>query len=157
MLFPGSAAMSILEELHAGIVTSSAEETRRLGARFAATLQPDVTLALHGDLGVGKTTFVQGLAQGFSLPSAVTSPTFNILHLYRAPIPAPEARTLAHLDAYRIENPHQIAELMLDDILISPYCLAVEWPDRIAAWLPADTLHLTLAIEAPGRHSVKLL
>jgi tRNA threonylcarbamoyladenosine biosynthesis protein TsaE len=156
-LFPGRPAMSILAELRSGVVTASAEETRQLGARFAAALPPDVTVALHGDLGVGKTTFVQGLAQGFGLPGAVTSPTFNILHLYRAPVSAQGTCTLAHLDAYRLENAHQVAELMLDDILISPYCLAVEWPERIAAWLPADALHLALTIEAPGRHHVTLI
>jgi len=157
--------MKVIAELRAGVVTLSAVETRRLGARLAAALAADVTLALHGDLGVGKTTFVQGLAQGFGIADPVTSPTFNILHLYRG---APEARrgqrslprrggrSLVHLDAYRLENAHQVAELMLEDFLVSPYCLAVEWPDRIAAWLPADTLHLTLGIEAPGRHRVAL-
>ena len=121
-----------------------------LGARLAAALPPDATLALHGDLGVGKTTFVQGLAQGFGIPDLVTSPTFNILHLYRS------RRTLVHLDAYRLENAHQVSELMLEDFLVSPYCLAVEWPEKIAAALPADAWHLTLGIEAPGRHRVEL-
>ena len=152
--------MSIRKQLRAGVVTGSADETRRLAARLAAVLPPDAVLALHGDLGVGKTTFVQGLAQGFGFDGPVTSPTFNIMHLYRA---APNAsrgartvRLLLHLDAYRLENAHQVAELMLEDFLVSPYCLAVEWPDRIAAWLPADTLHLTLGIVAPGRHRVAL-
>jgi tRNA threonylcarbamoyladenosine biosynthesis protein TsaE len=166
--------MSIFAELRAGVVTKSAEETRRLAARLAAALAPDVTLALHGNLGVGKTTFVQGLARGFGIAGMVTSPTFNILHLYRG---APEprrvrrnaeskgggragpgggGRTLVHLDAYRLDNAHQVSELMLEDFLVSPYCLAVEWPERIAAWLPADALHLALAIEAPERHRVAL-
>jgi len=162
--------MSILDELHAGVVTSSAADTRGLAARLAAALPSDATLALHGDLGVGKTTFVQGLAAGFGLPGPVTSPTFNILHLYRGTrveyrSEEPEPRchdlgeagfTLVHLDAYRLENAHQVAELMIDDFLVSPYCLAVEWPDKIAAWLPAGTLHLTLGIEAPGRHRITL-
>jgi tRNA threonylcarbamoyladenosine biosynthesis protein TsaE len=162
--------MSIFAELRAGVLTGSAGETRRLAARLAAALPPDSTLALHGDLGVGKTTLVQGLAEGFGLAAPVTSPTFNLLHLYRespaagAPGSHPFARrdpgrtglTLMHLDAYRLENEHQIAELMLDDFLVSPFCLAVEWPERIAGWLPADTLHLTLAIEAPGRHRIAL-
>jgi tRNA threonylcarbamoyladenosine biosynthesis protein TsaE len=162
--------MTIFAELRAGVVSSSAEETRRLAARLAAALPPDATLALHGDLGVGKTTFVQGLAAGFCLSDQVTSPTFNILHLYRgAPAGRPFGRqdplrrdpgergfNLVHLDAYRIENAHQVAELMLDDFLASPYCLAVEWPEKIAAWLPAGTLHLTLGIEAPGRHRIML-
>ena len=142
--------MSIFAELRAGVVTSSAGETRLLGARLAAALPPDATLALHGNLGVGKTTFVQGLAQGFGIPDLVTSPTFNILHLYRS------RRTLVHLDAYRLENAHQVSELMLEDFLVSPYCLAVEWPEKIAAALPADAWHLTLGIEAPGRHRVAL-
>ena len=142
--------MSIFAELRAGVVTSSAGETRLLGARLAAVLPPDATLALHGNLGVGKTTFVQGLAQGFGIPDLVTSPTFNILHFYRS------RRTLVHLDAYRLENAHQVSELMLEDFLVSPYCLAVEWPEKIAAALPADAWHLTLGIEAPGRHRVAL-
>jgi tRNA threonylcarbamoyladenosine biosynthesis protein TsaE len=142
--------MSIFAELRAGVVTSSAGETRLLGARLAAALPPDATLALHGNLGVGKTTFVQGLAQGFGIPDMVTSPTFNILHLYRS------RRTLVHLDAYRLENAHEVSELMLEDFLVSPYCLAVEWPEKIAAALPADAWHLFLGIEAPGRHRVGL-
>lgn len=148
--YSGQYGMSIFAELRAGVVTGSAGETRLLGARLAAALPPDATLALHGNLGVGKTTFVQGLAQGFGIPDTVTSPTFNILHLYRG------GCTLVHLDAYRLENAHQVSELMLEDFLASPYCLAVEWPERIAAWLPADALHLVLGIEMPGRHRVAL-
>ena len=172
--------MTFLDELRSSVATASAEETRRLAARLAAVLPRDTTLALHGDLGVGKTTFVQGLAQGLGLSAQVTSPTFNILHLYRSapalPRPGeglteprpprnkcadpgrPDARglTLVHLDAYRLENAHQIAALMLDDFLVSPYCLAVEWPERIADWLPAETWHLTLAIDSPGRHRLTL-
>jgi len=146
--------MPILTELRAGVTTGSAGDTRRFAARLAAALPPNATLALHGDLGVGKTTFVQGLAQGFGLSAQVTSPTFNILHLYRSP--GPGSPSLVHLDAYRLENAHQISELMLEDFLVSPYCLAVEWPERIAGWLPADTWHLTLAIESPGRHRLIL-
>ena len=152
--------MTIFDELHAGVTTTSSEETRALAARLAAELPPDATLALHGDLGVGKTTFVQGLAHGFGVAAPVTSPTFNILHLYRSR-PAlhslgEEGRILVHLDAYRLENAHQVSELMLEDFLVSPYCLAVEWPEKIAAALPADAWHLSLGIEAPGRHRVGL-
>ncbi len=142
--------MNIFYELRGGVSTESAEATRALGARLAAALPPDVTLALHGDLGVGKTTLVQGLARGLGIAGAVTSPTFNILHLYRGTC------TLVHLDAYRLDNARQLDELMLDDFLVSPYCVAVEWPDRIATWLPADALHLSLDIEAPGRHRLTL-
>lgn len=143
--------MSIFAELRDGLATRSASETQALAARLAQALPVDATLALHGDLGVGKTTFVQGLATGFGVTDAVTSPTFNIFTLHRG-----GSCTLAHLDAYRLENDRQIDSLMLEDFLVSPFCLAVEWPERIAAWLPRDTLHLTLRIIDERHHHVQL-
>ena len=143
-------ATSIYDKLRAGVTTASAEETRALAGKFAAALPPDATLALHGDLGVGKTTFVQGLAHGFGVTDAVTSPTFTIFTLHRG------SRTLVHLDAYRLSNPAQLDTLMLEDFLVSPYCLAVEWPEHVAAWLPPDTLHLDLGIASDERHTLRL-
>ena len=143
--------MSIFAELRAGRTTHSASETQALATRLAQVLPPDATLALHGDLGVGKTTFVQGLANGFGVTDLVTSPTFNIFTLHRG-----SSRTLIHLDAYRLENDRQIDSLMLEDFLVSPFCLAVEWPEKIAAWLPRDTLHLTLRIIDAKHHHLQL-
>lgn len=143
--------MSIFAKLRAGVTTSSAEETHALARELAAALPPDTTLALHGDLGVGKTTFVQGLARGLGITEPVTSPTFNIFTLHRG-----GGRTLVHLDAYRLENEHQIDALMLEDFLVSPWCLAVEWPSKIAAWIPKDALHLDLGITPDQRHTVRL-
>ena len=143
-------ASNIYDKLRAGVTTASADETRALAAEFAAALPPDATLALHGDLGVGKTTFVQGLARGFDVTDAVTSPTFTIFTLHRG------ARTLVHLDAYRLNHAAQLDTLMLEDFLVTPYCLAVEWPENIAAWLPPATLHLDLGIAPDERHTLKL-
>ena len=143
--------MTILEKLRAGVTTQSAEETRGLAAAFAAALSPDVTLALHGNLGVGKTTFVQGLARGLGISDTVTSPTFNIFTLHRGRI------NLLHLDAYRLERAQQVEDLLLSDFLVSPWCLAVEWPEKIADWLPPDTWHLELGITADENHTLRLL
>ncbi len=142
--------MSICAELRAGLTTASADETRALAARFAAALPPDTVLALHGDLGVGKTTFVQGLAAGFGIRESVTSPTFCIFTLHRGPV------TLLHLDAYRLDRPEQLEDLLLEDFMVTPWCLAVEWPERVAAWLPAGTLHLDLGIAGGERHTLRL-
>jgi tRNA threonylcarbamoyladenosine biosynthesis protein TsaE len=142
--------MMITDRLRAGVTTASAAETQALATELAAVLPPDITLALHGDLGVGKTTFVQGLARGFGIADAVTSPTFNIYTVHRG------QRTLVHLDAYRIEHPRQIEDLLLEDFLTSPWCLAVEWPEKIPSWLPLDTLHLHLGIAPDERHTLKL-
>ena len=143
--------MTIIEKLRQGVTTESAEETRALAAKLAAALPPDTTLALHGDMGVGKTTFVQGLAQGLGVKEQVTSPTFAIYSVHRG-----AKCSLIHLDAYRLENERQIEPLLLEEFLVSPWCLAVEWPEKIGAWLPAKALHLTLSIVDGERHRVEL-
>ena len=142
--------MNTLEKLRAGVVTASAEATRQIAVEFARVLPGDATIALHGDLGVGKTTFVQGLARGLGITDAVTSPTFNIFTLHRGPV------NLLHLDAYRLENARQVEDLLLADYMISPWCLAVEWPEKIADWLAPDTFHLQLGITSGERHTLKL-
>jgi len=141
----------LLARLRQGVTTASAEETRVLAAQLATLLPRDCTLALHGDLGVGKTTFVQGLARGFGVTEAVTSPTFAIYAVHRGP-----RCTLVHLDAYRLEHAAQLDALLLEDFLASPYCLAVEWPEKVAGWLPADSWDLTLSITADQRHRLVL-
>ena len=147
---PTTVASSICDKLRAGVATASADATRALAAEFATTLRPDATLALHGNLGVGKTTFVQGLARGLGVTEAVTSPTFTIFTLHHGRF------TLVHLDAYRLERAAQLDALMLEDFLVTPYCLAIEWPDNISAWLPPDTRHLDLGLAPDERHTLRL-
>ena len=143
--------MSFLDELRAGLTTATAAETQTIATRLAGMLPPNVTLALHGNLGVGKTTFVQGLANGFGIREPVTSPTFNIYSVHRGP-----GRTLLHLDAYRLENARQAENLLLEDFLITPWCLAIEWPGKIAAWIPSDAFHLELEIDVHEHHTIRL-
>jgi tRNA threonylcarbamoyladenosine biosynthesis protein TsaE len=143
--------MTIIAKLKQGITTDSAEATRALAAELAAALPPDATLALHGDMGVGKTTFVQGLAQGLGVKEQVTSPTFAIYSVHQGA----RAR-LVHLDAYRLEKEAQLEALLLDEFLVSPYVLAVEWPEKTGSWLPKDAWHLTLSIVEGDRHRVEL-
>jgi tRNA threonylcarbamoyladenosine biosynthesis protein TsaE len=143
--------MNICAKLRAGLVTLSAEETRSVAAELAAALPPDTVIALHGDLGVGKTTFVQGLARGLGVKEQVTSPTFAIYSVYRG-----AHTTLVHLDAYRLENECQLEALLLEEFLASPWCLAVEWPEKTGGWLPAGAWRLTLAIVEGDRHRLQL-
>lgn len=145
-----SVATNIYAKLRAGATTASAAESQSLAADLAAALPPDATLALHGNLGVGKTTFVQGLARAFGITEPVTSPTFTIFTVHRG------TRNLIHLDAYRLDRAAQLDSLMLEDFLTTPYCLAVEWPGNVAAWLPPTTLHLDLGIASDERHTIRL-
>jgi tRNA threonylcarbamoyladenosine biosynthesis protein TsaE len=143
--------MTITAKLKQGITTESAEQTRAIAAELAAALPPDTTLALHGDMGVGKTTFVQGLAHGLGVHERVTSPTFAIYSVYQG-----TQQKLIHLDAYRLEQEAQIEALLLDEFLVSPYVLAVEWPEKTGAWLPKDAWHLTLSIVHGDKHRLVL-
>jgi tRNA threonylcarbamoyladenosine biosynthesis protein TsaE len=143
--------MSISDRLRAGVLTATPEETRALAAAWAATLPLDATVALHGDLGAGKTTWVQGMAAGFGITDPVTSPTFTIYTIHQGP-----SRMLAHLDAYRMGSAEDAEALMLEEFLVSPWCLAVEWPERLEGWISPEAQHLDLDIGADGRHSVRL-
>ena len=143
-------ATSIFDRLREGVTTHSPEETRALAAEFARALPAGATLALHGDLGVGKTTFVQGLAQGLGVSGAVTSPTFNVFTLHRGRV------NLLHLDAYRLGSAREVEDLLLEDFMEPPWCLAVEWPEKVAGWLPAGALHLDLGIKPPQAHHLRL-
>lgn len=144
--------MSILDKLRRGLVTRSPEEMQALAAEFANRLPEDATLELSGDLGAGKTVFVKGLAEAWGIPAeTVTSPTFNIFSLYRG------RRNLLHLDAYRLESADEMEPLMVEDFLQSPYCLAVEWPEKVRDWLPPGSWRLELSIVQGGGHGVRLV
>src|SRR5690606_2915225 len=133
--------MSILDRLSSGIVTRSAEESAEIAAELAAILPDEAVLALEGDLGAGKTTFVKGLARAWGIVEPVSSPTFNIYNLYRG------ERALAHMDAYRLDADTAIwEELMLEDFLQPPFCLAIEWPDNLPGvpWPVSYRLKLTV-------------
>ena len=143
--------MNITDKLRDGVTTESAAQTRALAAELSAALPPDTTLALHGDMGVGKTTFVQGLAEGLGVKEHETSPTFAIYSVYQG-----KNRKLVHLDAYRLEKEAQLESLLLDEFLVSPYVLAVEWPEKTGAWLPKEAWHVTLSIVEGDRHRVQL-
>ena len=124
-----SANTDLLQQLRQGVVTTCAADTERIAGAFASLVPENQVLALHGDLGAGKTTFIRGLARTWNIVEPVTSPTFNLYTLYQG------SRQLVHLDAYRLASGADLDALMIDDFLAPPWCLAVEWPDRICRLL----------------------
>lgn len=127
--------------------THSADETIALGTQLAAALKPGDTLLLEGDLGSGKTHLVRGLARGLHLDeSAVCSPTFVLMNVYRAI----GAATLLHLDAYRLAGGDDLDAIGFDAATAIPPApiVAIEWPSRLghrlADFNPATTLTLNL-------------
>jgi len=119
------------------ISTHSFEETRKLGFDYAQTLQGGDVVCLHGDLGSGKTTFVQGLAQGLGITQKIISPTFIIVRLYE--IDKGSSKNFYHIDLYRVETEHDIAGLGLVELMNDKENIVViEWPEKIASLLPQN-------------------
>src|SRR5512146_3538247 len=107
--------------------------------RLGGVLDPGDLVCLQGELGAGKTTLVQGMAQGWGSLDPVSSPTFVLVNEYRRP----DGTRLFHMDAYRLESGAEAAELDLDWML-SEGALVIEWPERVQAILPEDALRVGL-------------
>ncbi len=130
-------------------VTSSPEETEALAAELARGLAAGDVVAVSGELGAGKTTFVRGAARALGVAGPVSSPTFTIGHRYEAPVP------VAHLDLYRIAglDPEEWGDL-------EPYfdgtIAFVEWPEHGGDWLPAARAVVTLEHVDESHRSVRI-
>ncbi len=129
--------MPILDPHSLEFISRSPEQTRRAGMRLGSLLEPGDTIHLIGDLGAGKTTLVQGMANGWGSLDPVSSPTFVLVNVYRRP----NGQRLYHLDAYRLSGALEAEDLDLDALLTSGP-LVIEWADRIKAALPAECLQV---------------
>lgn len=133
--------MAILAPHSLEIFSHSPEQTRRVGMRLGTLLQPGNVVALEGDLGSGKTTLVQGIAQGWGSADRVSSPTFVILNDYRHS----NGRHLYHADAYRLNPESPLDREILDlDNLLGKGILMVEWAERIKTSLPSENLWIKM-------------
>jgi len=133
-------------------LSESPEATEALGAELARHLGPGTVLALHGELGAGKTCLVRGLARGLGIPGPVASPTYLLLQEY------PGGRLpLAHYDAW-MEGREKA--LLLDggaEALGGAGIAVVEWAERVADWLPLPRLELELCHAGPERRRLRLV
>ena len=123
--------------------TASPEETQKVAAEFAKRLSGGDILALEGDLGGGKTTFVQGLVKALGYGGPVTSPTFTIMNLYPLPDHPRNIHQICHVDFYRLKNTEDLTHVGIMDYLGDPKTLMViEWAQRAAEVLPPSTQHI---------------
>lgn len=120
------------------VVTSSAEETRIVGAALSPTLLPGDVLSLTGELGAGKTVFVQGLAAALGVEGRVTSPTFTIVHEYEGRYP------ITHLDIYRLDSFQEVLDLGFEEFLDPSSIVVVEWGEAIGPLLPRRFLEVDI-------------
>lgn len=124
-----------------GCLSKNAEETREIGCCLAEVLKPDGVLLLNGDLGVGKTVLVQGVAAGLGMaPTDVQSPSYTLIRQHDSHDSGGEV--LIHIDLYRLEA-DQLDGLGLDELMDGPGVKVVEWAERLT-YTPPGSLRLEL-------------
>jgi len=114
-------------------------ETQAIGERLGARLTPGAVVACTGELGAGKTCFLQGLARGLGVAGGVTSPTFVLVNQYRG-----GRMPIYHLDAYRTGSLTELVDLGLEEMLYGDGVTVIEWADKLLPLLPARTIHVHL-------------
>lgn len=121
-------------------LTFGLDDVDRIGAAIAAVVAPGDVIALHGDLGAGKTTLARAILSALGLAGEAPSPSFAIVQPYAPP---ETVMPVLHVDLYRIEAPEELDELGLDEAR-ADHLLLIEWPERMGARAWPDMLHLTI-------------
>ena len=141
-----------MKHLPKKIISTSSDETKQLAAQLASGLNPGDVLALEGDLGSGKTQFVQGLARALGVPENgyVRSPSFTLLNEYRGRFP------LYHFDFYRLHEPSALDDLGLEEYFDGHGITVIEWADRFPGALPERTIHIHFEIVDENRREINI-
>ena len=125
------------------VISKSPRETQKIAKDFSKDLKPGDIVALYGDLGAGKTVFIQGIAQGLKIKKKITSPTFVFIHTYSINI-ANQDSSFYHMDLYRGETVHDFESLGLDEIINDKNVVVVEWASKIEDRLPKKRIDVTI-------------
>ena len=122
--------------------SDSTEKTRELGSKLAQSLTPGSIVALEGELGAGKTCFVQGMAKGLGVSERafVRSPSFTLLNQYDGKI------TIYHFDFYRLDHVEELGDLGLEEYFDGDGVTVIEWADKFPSALPNKTIHVHFKI-----------
>jgi len=134
------------------ISSKSASETIRIGKNIGSFLQPGDVVALVGELGVGKTQLVKGLAEGVGVgkPTYISSPSFTLINEYLGRVP------FYHIDLFRLEQEKEIEELGLEDYFQAGGITAIEWADKIAPLLPEGILWIDIHYTGENTRSLEI-
>jgi tRNA threonylcarbamoyladenosine biosynthesis protein TsaE len=129
------------------------EELEAEGEALGRQLRPGELLTFEGDLGAGKTTFIQAVVRGLGVTSPATSPTYALVHRYqgaRGPV--------FHLDCFRLRSPDEAADLDWEGLVAEGDAILIEWPERAGGWLPAPSRRFRLShLSDPARRRLESL
>ncbi|MEW6685116.1 MAG: tRNA (adenosine(37)-N6)-threonylcarbamoyltransferase complex ATPase subunit type 1 TsaE [Candidatus Edwardsbacteria bacterium] len=133
------------------IITSSPEQTVELGKRLGGTLKPGDFVALIGELGSGKTTFIQGLGKGLGVSSVMTSPTFIIISEYKGDLP------VYHFDLYRLKDLEELFNLGYEEYFYGDGVAIIEWAEKVESLLPEKRLEVRLKYLSDREREITLI
>lgn len=135
------------------IICENADQTQDLARCIGKLINSNFSVALLGDLGAGKTTFVQGLAKGLGVPASyyITSPTYNIINEYPAGI-----LTFCHIDLYRLGDVEELEYIGFDDLTDEHHVIAVEWPDLLFQDQFIFDLNISFELDEQFRRNISL-
>ena len=141
------------------IKTTNAEQTYKLGAMLgqeiaASDIDEALVVALEGDLGAGKTTFVKGLAHGLGIKENVVSSTFILIGSYQS---NPKLKTLYHIDPYRLADVSSLAPEIKELLQVPHAVIAIEWAERLKQWLPEQTIWLIFKHKNKNKREIKII
>jgi len=135
------------------ITTRTPDETQKLGKTIGKWIEHPLVIGLTGDLGSGKTAFVQGLAEGLGVPGEyyITSPTFTLINEYPGRFP------LFHIDLYRLDGIGDLEDIGLDELLYDQAVIAIEWAEKMTDDLAAEHLTMTFKITDDDYRKISLI
>lgn len=155
MISPNKLRQALKGKAATTLLSHSVDETHQLARELAEQAQPSEVIALFGDLGSGKTTFVQGFCAACGVTSPITSPTFTLMHIYRG-----RRWPIYHFDFYRLQNVAEAQASGCEEYFDSDGVALVEWPERALALLPPQHWQVHLRIPdfsgAPNVREIKI-
>lgn len=134
------------------MITCSARETIGVGEGLAKGLSKGDVVALYGDLGSGKTTFVKGIGKGLGVKDAyrINSPTFVLIKEYGASIP------FYHMDLYRLDDIRQIEDIAVEEYIYGDGVVVIEWAEKLQAILPKKRIDVRFRIKGEDKREIKI-
>jgi tRNA threonylcarbamoyladenosine biosynthesis protein TsaE len=130
------------------LISNSVDETKKMAKKLASLFEAGDIISLTGDLGAGKTSFVQGLAQALDITLQIISPTFTLIREY------PGKPPLYHFDVYRLKNIQELVELGYEEYFFGEGVCVIEWGDKIRELLPAEHLEIEFRRESENRRKL---
>jgi tRNA threonylcarbamoyladenosine biosynthesis protein TsaE len=132
------------------VISRSPEETWAWASRLLGTPPAPCVIALHGELGAGKTCWVRGLARALGIDRPITSPTFTLVNEYRG------THALVHMDLYRIRSPDELLDLGFEEYLDAGGVIAVEWAEKAGDLMPPGAWHVRLEPAGPDERRITI-